>query len=368
MKRVNRYKPNFKLFSVIDDEVNEGVYSFSTKNWTRIWFTTNPDQFIPQKNKEKIIEFLTKFPSRKISLIYDSRLLGTQGKEDFLNFKQELSILNRASQLEFYDFSAESFQENLLDANELELYALANMELQNLSHGGNVGAASDVVRTLSVLYRSGIYTDFDVEFPDSNLEEIKTSSPFLCSVNGNARCNDILAIHPEMASKTDLLEKYHTYIKHAYRLCSAYNSDELAQYKLEMSLTLMNSVEDSEHELASAAVEKLFALMTNMSQDFHSFPMIFLIRKACEEAIKNADEANFKKIYRKIYMSNVISSAGPSALPPMSNSEERDCGKLHQLVRGQAVLRTNDCGWIPPGFETPKINEQEKTDSQILRP
>lgn len=373
MKRMKRFKPDFKFFPLIEQDIEEGVYSFSTKNWTRIWFTTNPEQFIPKKNKEKIIDFLDKFASRKISLIYDSRLLDTKGKEDLSNFQRELSILNKSHQINFYDFSEHGFQEKLLDANELTLYGLANVELQNLSNGGNVAAASDIIRTLSVLYRLGIYTDFDVEFLNSTLEEFKTSSPFLCSVSGNARCNDVLAIHPE-APKTDLLNKYYSNIKWSYRLCKEYNSEERNQLKLEMAFNFMSLFQDGDRELIEEALDILFYIMGNKYEEFDSLPMILLIRKACEEAIKNDEKGNLKKIYRKIYMNNVMSSAGPSALPSMSYSEEGDCKKLQQLVRGQVDLVANDCGWIPPILDNDKTqrpeekNEQENANFRRLSP
>lgn len=299
MKKINRFKPNFKLFPLIDEDQEESIYSFSTLNWTRIWFTTNPEQFIPPTNKEKIIDFLDKFPSRQISLIYDSRLLDNQGKEDLSDFQRELRILNKSSQVDLYDFSESSFKEKLLDANELTLYGLANIELQNLSNGGNVAAASDIVRTLSVLYRLGIYTDFDVEFLNSDLDEIKTSGPFLCGVKGDARCNDVLAIHPEIASKTDLLKRYHNNIKGAYRLCKEYNSEERNRFKIEMGLNLMNSFENIAPQLIDEVIDKLFYIMGNKYEEFDSLPMILLVRKACEEAINNEGKDKIKKFIGK---------------------------------------------------------------------
>ncbi len=319
------------------------------------------------------MDFLNKFPSRRISLIYDSRLLDTQGQEDFLNFQKELSLLNKSSQIDFYDFSENSFQNNLLDSNELTLYELANTELQNLFKGGNVAAASDIVRTLSVVYRLGIYTDFDVEFLNSNLERFKTSSPFLCSVKGKVRCNDVLAIHPEMGLKKDLLNKYHDNIRLSYRLCKEYNSEERNQLRLEMVLNFLNLFED-DHELVEEAIDKLFSIINKKYEEFYSLPMIFLIRKACEEAMENEENVNLKKIYKKIYMNNVISSVGPSALPSMSFTEESDCRKLQQFVRGQVDLVANDCAWLPPILDNDKTerheetHERENTGIQSIRP
>ncbi|RUR05046.1 glycosyltransferase family 88 protein [Legionella sp. km772] len=371
-----RNKPNF--FLNLSNEDNSPIseesypYRFTTQNWTRIWFTTNPQEFLPQKNKIRIIDFLNTFPSRKIALIFDSRLLDEHGKEDFAQFKHELSSLNKANQINFYDFSEISFQQNLFDE-ELPLYELANIELTHLANGGNVAAASDIVRTLSKVFCLGIYTDFDVEFLPSQIEEFKTSSPFLFSVNGYNYCNDILAIHPKLTLKTELLKNYYKNILESYRLCREYNLEQREQLQREMTLDLMGLFEDEHRRLVEPAMAQLFYIINEKYEEYSSLPMSLLIRKACEEAIKNEENAHLKIIYKKIYMHNVMASAGPKALPGgMSYDEERDCKKLRLLVRGQVDLLSNDGGWIPSILasdkQPQKKDDQEKDESRTLQP
>jgi len=135
--------------------------------WLCIWFTTKPEIFITDLNKQRIKEFIKNniFMRKKpfkLSIIYKSGLFNKEGLADFEKFKAELYEIQRVyEQVDFVDFdSLEEF--SLEDDLEKYLYDRANEDLVNIPNGGNPAAASDIVRLLKGARNRGNYFDLDV--------------------------------------------------------------------------------------------------------------------------------------------------------------------------------------------------------------
>ena len=118
--------PEIKKFQYID-EINpaaklvDAPYQFSTEKWTRIWFTTKPGTFIPENQMNNMVNFLNDFPSRKITLIYDGRLLDEIGRKALLDTKVEMSA-KFGDQMQFLDFSSQEFKAQITKNAENTLY------------------------------------------------------------------------------------------------------------------------------------------------------------------------------------------------------------------------------------------------------
>ena len=225
------------------------------------------------------------------------------------------------------------------------------------------------VNVSSVVYRLGIYTDFDVKFQSSNTEDFKASSPFLCGTKGDTRCNDVLAIHPANPQENDLLNKYHKSILSSYKLSKEYDLLKMEDLQLNMTLSLMNLFEHMfSVESVQKAITNVFQIITTRLEEFHSLPLVLLIRKACEMARNNEVKNNndLKIIYKKIYMRTIIFSSGPTALPSMTFPEQYACKKLSQFVKGQVDFIANDCSWIPPVLATPS-KDTDTSETPSLR-
>ena len=87
-------------------------YIFSARNWTKIWFTQNPNIFTLPENKIHIIYFLNQFTHRTLSIIYDSRLFNDNGKQDLLRTQNELNNKYQ-DRIQFIDFSSQEFKAQL---------------------------------------------------------------------------------------------------------------------------------------------------------------------------------------------------------------------------------------------------------------
>lgn len=140
------------------ETLNSPQYCFPLKQM-RIWFSMNPDLFMNMENEMRLVRFFDKNPRvEPLYLVYSSKLLGPQGLKEKERFTQAYP------RLALIDFDTE-LKELCHTTQDKKLYEYAAQELENLSpgQGGNVAAASDIVRLITPCVAMGIYSDFDVE-------------------------------------------------------------------------------------------------------------------------------------------------------------------------------------------------------------
>jgi glucosyltransferase Lgt1/2/3 len=104
------------------------------------------------ENQTRLIKMREQNPNDPIHLIYDSTLLNEKANKELLDFCTENDIT---------PIDADQFKSKVKGL-EAELYQFYKDEIQNLSNGGNLGVASDILRWLRESYLLGSYTDLDV--------------------------------------------------------------------------------------------------------------------------------------------------------------------------------------------------------------
>jgi len=154
-------------------------YSLDTRKHYKIWFSKDPNIFLPQENQLRLIRMKLKNPDATISLVYSSNTLSKEAKAELINF----CYLQNITPIDF-DVVVRS---STRGANERTMYRLAATEIRRAidNTGGNLAAASDIVRLLKfTIENCGIYSDFDVDVDFSALEErCAVAAPLVCSAD-----------------------------------------------------------------------------------------------------------------------------------------------------------------------------------------
>lgn len=182
------------------------TYAVETQKLFKIWCSPNPDEFLPKINQQRLEKLRANNPQANISLAYDSRLLNDKAKQALLVFSHRLniSLFDTATQVNL----------DLLSVRERKLMEIYLDEISHLNEGGNLAAASDIIRLMPFMRPLGIYTDFDVEVNTSTLANIvflKRPVAFNLHFNGDRTCinNDVLIMsdHPEAHALIEILQQ-----------------------------------------------------------------------------------------------------------------------------------------------------------------
>lgn len=120
----------------------------------KIWLSDNRDSFMPPVNWARLMLMRAMNPKDDISLIYDSRLLNVAALGRLKNLCKQYNI--RAIDI------IELIGQRRLRGYEPELLEVYRDNIENLKQGGNLGVASDILRTLKSVWSQGIYSDLDV--------------------------------------------------------------------------------------------------------------------------------------------------------------------------------------------------------------
>lgn len=151
------------------------VYQLDPHRHVKIWLSNNPDVFMNLENQLRLIKLRDHNPSDKISLIFDSELLSKTSQTDLQVFCQTYSIqtIDVRDHLNTEDVTLE----------ERQLSDIYHDEVTHLNEGGNLGAASDILRWLPFVYKEGIYSDVDIHINTQHLpEHIAVRASLLCNV------------------------------------------------------------------------------------------------------------------------------------------------------------------------------------------
>lgn len=124
----------------------------------KIWFSTDRDNFLPIKNRVRLLEMRYPNPAARVSLIYSRQLLSPSAELELLTF----SKINNITPIAYEDF-----KQSLQDATDLKVCECIDMEITAMAEknpGACPAAASDMLRIIAACNGLGIYTDFDVDF------------------------------------------------------------------------------------------------------------------------------------------------------------------------------------------------------------
>lgn len=166
------------------------MYDFIINKHVKIWFGP-----LKLQNELRLRNLRTINSDCDLFLIYDRRLLSTSEDRFIQNLCKELNIT-------LFDVLADIIPQ-CITAAELNLIDDYNKAVQSIELGGNLAAASDILRWLSPIYKLGTYSDMDVLIDVKNLPKIiKVSRPLLFNL-GSLKIfgidypvinNDILAV------------------------------------------------------------------------------------------------------------------------------------------------------------------------------
>ncbi len=139
-------------------------YEFDPHRHIKIWLSNDPSIFMNPENQLRLLQMRAACPGDAIRLVYDSHLLSEQAQPELFKFcsKNKIEALN----------VRDIMHECLADPQESALLRIYEDEITHLDAGGNLAAASDILRWLKPICRLGIYTDLDVHVTTKELDPV----------------------------------------------------------------------------------------------------------------------------------------------------------------------------------------------------
>lgn len=130
------------------------VWTFNTRKLFRIWYSTDPNVYLPFVNQLRFIRMREHNPDAVITFIYSSRCLNETAKASLKAFCKRHNI--QSIDFDLLKPEMESEQDNLF-------WDYANEEINQFKEGvGITAAASDFTRlNTKIMERFGHYSDFD---------------------------------------------------------------------------------------------------------------------------------------------------------------------------------------------------------------
>ena len=209
-------------------------YKLNPHRQVKIWLSNNKDLFMNQENQLRLIHMRVHNPNDLIHLIYSKQLLTEKSITDLQSFCDTHNIIPVSLE---EDITPEVFTNQ--SATEIRLLELCQQEISALKSGGNLAAASDILRWLQPVYSRGIYSDLDVTPMTHHLpEEIDVEAPILMNIGSIklsiARLmtnnlesislnNDLIAVVGNDERALHIILKIQEYIIHAYENPAIYS-------------------------------------------------------------------------------------------------------------------------------------------------
>ena len=127
-------------------------YNFQADEFIKIWFSKNPDIFLPMVNQIRFINFILDHPGSSFHFIYKDSILSREAKSELLDFCEKFGV----TEINFDDVKTTS-------SIDKQLKQQVNIEIENAinNKGGDLGAASDMARIMPNIIKLGFYLDFD---------------------------------------------------------------------------------------------------------------------------------------------------------------------------------------------------------------
>lgn len=350
-------------------------YDYNPHQHVKIWLSSNKEIFLTQINQLRLIKMRSINPNDTIHFIYDSRLLTAKALDELKTFCEKHTIIPHNIPDEIIPACQTTEEKSLVILYEDEIF--------HLQEGGNLGAASDILRTLSPIYSLGTYTDFDVDINTQKLPPVlKVKEPVLVSFDKNTSqfCNDILIVtHPEKALafiqiiQRAMIEactpKFSNNKPFKWKLFE-FNQPECQQKILNDCFSLGYSIRQY-RDFASKIDEGILSLLlTDKVTSFED--LLHFLKPAQHNNKKNSDISPYGQYMIRLA---VMNSTGPSLyvnaiLKYMKNNLinsiflYRFCGfistyELNKYFKVQVLgADNNDLSWLPSGIN--KLREQER--------
>ncbi len=170
-------------------------YSFNPHRHVKIWLSKNPDVFLTEENQLRLVRMRAACPGDEINFIYDSQLLSETSINNLLIFcsKNNLNSCDLNALLPLC--------KNPLEKRLIRLY---NDEIFNLNDGGNLAAASDILRWLKPIYDLGTYSDFDVVISTKKLQKKITVFEEIL-LNAGTLIHEVKPAFEELLTNNDII-------------------------------------------------------------------------------------------------------------------------------------------------------------------
>jgi|GEM_PF-4187732 len=129
-------------------------YNFQADEFIKIWFSKNPDIFLPMVNQIRFINFILDHPGSSFHFIYKDSILSREAKSELLDFCEKFGV----TAINFDDVKTTS-------SIDKQLKQQVNIEIENAinNKGGDLGSASDMARIMPNIIKLGFYLDFDTK-------------------------------------------------------------------------------------------------------------------------------------------------------------------------------------------------------------
>ena len=285
---------------------DSATYEYHPHSQVKIWLSSTPTQFMTERNQTRLLETRKQNPNLELHLVYDSLLL---------NDREKLRVRDFCYQHKFLPVDIRQVIKNpdkfQLTENERKLLRLYEEEINNLSNGGNLAAASDILRWISPVYSLGTYCDLDASIDTSSLPEtVSVSSPLLLNVGHELKyCdNAVIAIIDQDAAKKDITRIQQILIDRC--ACQNNNSFMVLDFyypwksAVDLRQKIIDSTKDNESFVLTilnadtTVVENLFGTTASSIKDYSEAELTKMRLDFREEAIFTA----------------IMSTTGPRAL------------------------------------------------------
>lgn len=326
-------------------------YNFNPHRHVKIWLSKDKDSFLNLENRVRLVKMRDDNPGDEINFIYDSSLLSASAQEELQSFCKQYGIIAKDVRTEIIPFCATD--------NEKKLLSLYEEEINNLDAGGNLAAASDILRWLKPVYDLGIYSDFDIEVLTRDFPATLTvDRPILFNLGSFSRGdknhptvnNDILAV----TNSQDAYFKINkvqltilTYCKKPINFPKSFLIDDETQFNLNFNTQInarqrradvLRITEDNQtfsqfilatrqspireqfqEERVTAAARLQRKIIKSQLQDRNENNLLESEYKAVEALFAIEDDQEFiaqvrKKLRMQLIKSSVIGSTGPGTI------------------------------------------------------
>ncbi len=140
-------------------------YELNPHRHVKIWLSKDPSIFMNSQNQLRLVTMRASCPDDEINLIYDSRLL-CKTAHDALHHFCSLHAIKPINVLDIFLQCRQPLERELIKVYEDEIF--------HLHLGGNLAAASDILRWFEPIFRLGIYSDLDAFVRTKELDKTIT--------------------------------------------------------------------------------------------------------------------------------------------------------------------------------------------------
>lgn len=367
-------KPNISIFG------DQKPRFFNPHRHVKIWLSKDPNLFMNEENKLRLVKMRELCDANdEISLIYDSKLLNNKAIDELNTYCQKHKLLATDIRTLFQSCTSEK---------EKKLIQIYEDEIKNLNSGGNLAAASDILRWLKPVFIQGVYADFDNDIRTQGLPDtIEVYSDILLNAGSflDQRRrqhfiynNDIVAIiNPDAANITNAQQ----------HIIDAYQPRDIITW---IDRIHFKNITDQNKSLIQESYRKVCHQMSDTSLspiEFRSnIPNIIqkmqdLIEQQSSTDNLDRDQLNqdLARIEHRLYLQCVVQCSGPGASYQLFNNDKESMSaslssypSIFNAFRSSQALvlrakdysvahaenRCNDLSWMKAGQSDIEQREQ----------